>query len=34
METSMAWTAPVAEELPCGMAINMYFPAEEDGERN
>ena len=28
----MAWTAPVIEELSCGMEINMYFPAdEEDG---
>ena len=26
----MAWTAPMVEELPCGMEINMYFPAEED----
>lgn len=28
----MAWTAPITEELPCGMEINMYFPAEEDGD--
>jgi coenzyme PQQ precursor peptide PqqA len=26
----MAWTAPVVEELSCGMEINMYFPADED----
>ncbi len=26
----MAWTAPMVEELSCGMEINMYFPAEED----
>jgi coenzyme PQQ precursor peptide PqqA len=26
----MAWTAPIAEEISCGMEINMYFPAEED----
>jgi coenzyme PQQ precursor peptide PqqA len=32
MERCMAWTAPVVEELPCGMEINMYFPAEEDGD--
>ena len=28
----MAWTAPVVEELPCGMEINMYFPAEDGAE--
>ncbi len=28
----MAWTAPVIEEVTCGMEINMYFPAEEDGD--
>ncbi len=28
----MAWTAPVIEETTCGMEINMYFPAEDDGE--
>jgi coenzyme PQQ precursor peptide PqqA len=28
----MAWTAPVVEELSCGMEINMYFPAEDDGD--
>ena len=27
----MAWAAPVIEELSCGMEINMYFPAEDDG---
>ncbi len=26
----MVWAAPKAEELSCGMEINMYFPAEED----
>lgn len=26
----MAWTIPTAEEMTCGMEINMYFPAEED----
>jgi coenzyme PQQ precursor peptide PqqA len=26
----MAWTAPVIEEVTCGMEINMYFPAEEE----
>ncbi|MEO0820345.1 MAG: pyrroloquinoline quinone precursor peptide PqqA [Pseudomonadota bacterium] len=24
----MAWTAPIIEEVTCGMEINMYFPAE------
>ena len=31
----MAWTAPVIEEVSCGMEINMYFPAdggEDDAE--
>ncbi|HET7410742.1 MAG TPA: pyrroloquinoline quinone precursor peptide PqqA [Paracoccaceae bacterium] len=28
----MAWTAPIVEELPCGMEINMYFPAEGDDD--
>lgn len=28
----MAWTGPVIEEIACGMEINMYFPAEDDGE--
>ncbi len=28
----MAWTAPKIEEIACGMEINMYFPAEDDGE--
>ena len=28
----MAWTAPNIEELPCGMEINMYFPAEDDDD--
>ncbi|MGF1658096.1 MAG: pyrroloquinoline quinone precursor peptide PqqA [Rubrimonas sp.] len=26
----MAWTAPIVEEVACGMEINMYFPAEEE----
>jgi coenzyme PQQ precursor peptide PqqA len=30
MEEKMAWTAPVIEEVTCGMEINMYFPAEEE----
>ena len=29
-ETHMAWTAPIIEEVACGMEINMYFPADED----
>jgi coenzyme PQQ precursor peptide PqqA len=28
----MAWTAPKVEELPCGMEINMYFPAEDEDD--
>lgn len=28
----MAWSAPTIEELPCGMEINMYFPAEGEDE--
>jgi coenzyme PQQ precursor peptide PqqA len=32
MEACMAWTAPVVEELSCGMEINMYFPAEDEGD--
>ena len=28
----MTWNTPKIEELSCGMEINMYFPAEEDGE--
>ncbi|MCI4662460.1 MAG: pyrroloquinoline quinone precursor peptide PqqA [Neomegalonema sp.] len=24
----MVWTAPKAQEVTCGMEINMYFPAE------
>ena len=27
----MAWTAPKITEVTCGMEINMYFPADEDG---
>lgn len=28
----MAWTAPKLDEIPCGMEINMYFPAEDEDE--
>jgi len=28
----MAWTAPEIEEFACGMEINMYAPAEDEGE--
>ncbi|MEM9046177.1 MAG: pyrroloquinoline quinone precursor peptide PqqA [Pseudomonadota bacterium] len=28
----MAWTAPKIEEETCGMEINMYFPAEDEGD--
>lgn len=26
----MAWTAPKAKEMNCGMEINMYAPSEDD----
>lgn len=26
----MAWTAPKATEMNCGMEINMYAPSEDD----
>lgn len=26
----MAWSAPKAKELNCGMEINMYAPAEDE----
>ncbi|MEL7466340.1 MAG: pyrroloquinoline quinone precursor peptide PqqA [Pseudomonadota bacterium] len=26
----MAWTAPKAVEMNCGMEINMYSPAEDE----
>lgn len=28
----MAWNRPEMEEVTCGMEINMYFPAEDEGE--
>jgi coenzyme PQQ precursor peptide PqqA len=28
----MTWTTPEIEEVTCGMEINMYFPAEDDGD--
>jgi coenzyme PQQ precursor peptide PqqA len=28
----MTWTAPKLEEISCGMEINMYFPADDDGD--
>ncbi|MEM1163331.1 MAG: pyrroloquinoline quinone precursor peptide PqqA [Pseudomonadota bacterium] len=28
----MVWTTPEIEEVTCGMEINMYFPAEDEGE--
>ena len=31
-EATMAWTVPAIEEVTCGMEINMYFPAEDEGE--
>ena len=27
----MAWTAPKLREVNCGMEINMYTPAEDEG---
>ncbi|MDK3071893.1 pyrroloquinoline quinone precursor peptide PqqA [Sedimentitalea sp. JM2-8] len=27
----MAWTAPKLKEVNCGMEINMYSPAEDEG---
>lgn len=26
----MTWTAPILEEISCGIQINMYFPADEE----
>ena len=28
----MAWTKPILREIACGMEINMYGPAEDEGE--
>ncbi len=30
MEEIMAWTAPMIDEVTCGMEVNMYFPAEDE----
>lgn len=27
----MAWAKPKIEEISCGMEINMYHPADDDG---
>jgi coenzyme PQQ precursor peptide PqqA len=27
----MTWTTPKIEEATCGMEINMYFPADDEG---
>mgnify|MGYP001160975511 FL=1 len=27
----MAWTRPTLREVNCGMEINMYSPAEDEG---
>lgn len=27
----MAWTKPKANEIACGMEINMYSPSEDEG---
>ena len=29
----MAWTTPKLREVNCGMEINMYTPAEDEGGR-
>jgi len=29
----MTWTTPKIEEATCGMEINMYFPADDEGVR-
>ncbi|MEL6316153.1 MAG: pyrroloquinoline quinone precursor peptide PqqA [Pseudomonadota bacterium] len=31
-QSQTSWRAPEVEEVSCGMEINMYFPAEDDGE--
>lgn len=28
----MSWTKPTLREIACGMEINMYGPAEEEGQ--
>ncbi len=28
----MAWKKPILREIACGMEINMYGPAEDEGE--
>jgi coenzyme PQQ precursor peptide PqqA len=28
----MTWTAPIIDEVACGMEINMYFPADGEDE--
>jgi coenzyme PQQ precursor peptide PqqA len=30
-EDQMAWTAPKLKEVNCGMEINSYAPAEDEG---
>ena len=27
----MTWNPPTLKEIACGMEINMYFPADDDG---
>lgn len=27
----MTWNAPKIEEITCGMEVNMYFPADDEG---
>ncbi len=28
----MTWTTPEISEIACGMEINMYFPADDEGD--
>ena len=30
----MAWTKPTLREVACGMEINMYGPAEDEGRES
>lgn len=30
----MAWTTPELHEFACGMEINMYFPAEDERDKD
>lgn len=30
----MAWKKPLVKEIACGMEINMYAPAEDEGREH